>query len=74
MIMSFRGSALQTFHGKKGICILKREVSNRLIGAAQEIADITAIQLNCPFSKVAFFRSMADGFKISSYIKNLHDK
>lgn len=72
--MSFRGPARQTFHGKKGICILRREVGNRLIGAAQEIADITAIQLNCPFPKVAFFRSLADGFKNIFVHKNLHDK
>ncbi len=65
MIVSFRRSALQTFHGKEGICILKREASNRLIGAAQEIADIVAVELNDPFSKVAFFRSLADTAELS---------
>ena len=52
MIVSFGRSALKTFRGKKGISIPKREVSNRLIGVAQEIAGIAAVKINGLLSKV----------------------
>lgn len=54
MIVSFGRSALQTFRGKKVICILKGKVNNKLIGAAQEIADIATVEFNGSFSKVTF--------------------
>ena len=63
VIMCFRRPAFMTLHCEECIGILQCKIRGRLSCAAQEISDIATVQLNRAFPEIAFFCSLADGFK-----------